>query len=111
MGNAGNYVGSDRAYFEAYLNKGDYHRAIRHAFALPWLTVKDALRLTMLAGQHDRDRFERMARRWLGRFVQEKEPTLGLLVYVIEDLNTILLNNPIDRGHAEARLQRMVEKL
>jgi len=112
MGDAGTYAGSSQAYLSAFLGRGDYHRALPHAFEAPEVGLKDALRLTVLAARHDRDRFERMAQRFLVRFVEEKEPTLGLIHYVASDLDRLGLQEPPGfDDDAETRLMQVAEKL
>jgi len=112
MGNAGRYAFSPLAYFHHALERGRYHEALPRAFEVPRLSLKDALLLTILAARHDQDRYERMAQRWLVRFISEKRPTLGLIQYVASDLDRLGLNEPPGCDEdAEARLRKVAEKL
>lgn len=112
MGDAGSYVGSSQAYLSAFLERRDYHRALAYAFEAPRISLSDALRLTVLAARQDRDRFERMAQRFLIRFIDEKSPTLGLIHYVASDLDRLGLQEPPGfDDDAETRLMQVAEKL
>jgi hypothetical protein len=111
MGNAGRNVGSPQYRLNWFLNKGEYHKALPAAFEVDQVRLEDALRLTMLAASNDRDRFERMAWRFVVRLVDERKLTDGLLRYVIADLYALRDRKPFEWEEAERRLQQVAEKL
>jgi hypothetical protein len=109
MGNAGTAYGN----FRTAIKTGSYVLACQVASELPRVGLSEALQLTMLAAKKDPERYERMARRWLVRFITEKRPTLGLIRYVASDLDQLGLQGPagfVD-NEAEARLRQVAEKL
>lgn len=113
MGNAGNAAGTPQAYLDSHLSRGDYQGALPFAFEVRHMRLEDALRLTMLAARHERDRsrFERMAWRFVLRLLTERDLTDGLLRYVIQDLDALKERKPFEWEEAERRLQQVAEKL
>ncbi len=46
------------------------------AWELDWVSLPDAVRLTLLCAVNEPGRYEQMARRWLARLLDEVGPTL-----------------------------------
>ena len=62
--------------FARALRRGDVFQAELAARELGKLTLADALSLCELLAARDPQRFERAARRWLQRFIEERSPSL-----------------------------------
>lgn len=56
------------------IDAGDFDTARRLAVRISEVELLDALRLTLLAKSSEPELFEPMARRWLARFVAERNP-------------------------------------
>jgi hypothetical protein len=85
VGNAGSEYGELRT----AIRTGSYHRACEIARDLPHLKLTDALTITLMALEQVPLRFERLARRWLEKFITEVEPELGDVVYAGELLRDL----------------------
>lgn len=109
MGEAGHPAG----WLRNALRTRSYNRAVEFARELPRVDLRAALELTMLAAEKDPQRYERMARRWLARFLEEKRPTLELVHWIAEDLQKI--GDPqlpeVFKADAGARLREVAGKL
>jgi hypothetical protein len=64
--------GSPYARFTRALRTGNLALVRAAAGELPHVRLDDALLIACLIEEHDRDRFERAAVRWLGRFALER---------------------------------------
>jgi hypothetical protein len=102
MGNAGSPYGD----FQTALRTGSFDLAIDVARTLPRLTLSDALRLTLLAAQKAPDKYEEMARRWLGRLMSEREPSLDELTWA-----AALLSNAPKIEESDDRLTEILKGL
>jgi hypothetical protein len=69
--------GSDHAELQRCLKAGDYASACSAARSLAVVPLDAALDLTLLAAEKKPERYEDMARRWLVRWMEEKEPGLA----------------------------------
>lgn len=56
---------------------------------LPRIGLKDALIVTLMSLTREPERFEPLAKRWLGKFINEANPTLEEVVYAAELLRDI----------------------
>jgi hypothetical protein len=76
--------GNHPASYRAAIEPGDYPAAGIAARRLLPLQLPDALRLTTLAAQAAPEHFDRLARRWLSRLIEEREPPLSPLAVVAQ---------------------------
>lgn len=109
MGNAGSVYGN----FRTAIRTGSYTLACQVARELPRVGLREALQLTLLAAEKDPDRYERMARRWMARFLEEKQPTLQLTQWVAEDLRKLGESElpEVFKADSMARLREVAAKL
>jgi hypothetical protein len=75
--------------FARALRRGDIFQAELAARELGQLTLADALSLCELLAARDPQRFERAARRWLRRFIEERSPSLPEVVLAAAALNEL----------------------
>jgi hypothetical protein len=85
MGNAGSPYG----HFRATLKHGSWQMVKEAARELPRIGLDDALMLTLMALTREPEGFERLALRWLEKFIGEGEPTLEEIVYAAELLRDV----------------------
>ncbi len=89
MGNAGN---GDPPYalglFDKAIEEGRLDAAWRNASSVTHLTLDRALRLTVLMSQEKGSGAERLARRFIERFMREYDPSLRLIGMVVEALRS-----------------------
>lgn len=86
------------------LDAGDLQRVQQLATSVGAVKLDDALRICILLRDGDRDRYERAAVRWLGRFALEAR---GVTIDDVQDaarLLDVLLDDP---GAAMEGLQRL----
>ncbi len=96
--------GSPYARFRRALNTGNATLVTAAALELPQIAVDDALQICLVFRDGDRERFERAAVRWLGRFALEaRNVTIEALRSAAEALDA-LPDRPSD---AMERLQRI----
>ena len=75
--------------FARALRRGDVLQAELAARELGRLTLADALALCELLAARDPQRFERAARRWLQRFIEERSPSLPEVALAAAALNEL----------------------
>jgi hypothetical protein len=75
--------------FARALRRGDVFQAELAARELGRLTLADALSLCELLAARDPQRFERAARRWLQRFIEERSPSLPEVALAAAALNEL----------------------
>jgi hypothetical protein len=75
--------------FARALRRGDVSQAELAARELGRLTLADALSLCELLAARDPQRFERAARRWLQRFIEERSPSLPEVALAAAALNEL----------------------
>ena len=95
MGNAG----SPYSHFRTALKHGSWQMIRDAARELPRLSLDDALVVTLLCLTKEPARFERLARRWLEKFIDEAQPELGEIAYAAE------LLRDVQPGHERAVLE------
>jgi hypothetical protein len=79
--------GTDHAEFQRALRAGNWHSAFAAAHSLPVVRLEDALELVLLgASQVEKDRYERLAQRWLTRLLQERRLSLREIAWAVERL-------------------------
>ncbi len=66
---------------------------------LPRIDLKDALMLTLMSLTKDPERYTRLARRWLAKFLDEAEPSLDEIASAAELLRDVA------PGHERAVLE------
>lgn len=82
--------GSEHGEFQRALRAGDWGSAFAAAYSLPVVRLEDALELVLLGAQRvDRERYERLAARWLTRLLGERRMTLHEISWTIERLRDI----------------------
>src|ERR1041384_3365631 len=108
MGTAGHRTGELRT----ALRTRSFNMALQIARELRPVSLRDGLDLTLLAAHKDPDRYERMARRWLERFLREARPTLQLSAWVSEDLAKLGEKElpEVFKADAESRLREVAGK-
>lgn len=90
MGNAGHGTSFyAQELFDKAVAEGRLDDAWMRAIQVPHLTLDRALRLTVLMAQEDGPGAERLARRFLVRFIREYKPSMQLLGMVVEALRAI----------------------
>jgi hypothetical protein len=78
---------SDHSEFERALHAGNWANAFAAAHSLPVVRLEDALELVLLGAEKvDRDRYERLASRWLARLLEEKRVSLHEISWAVERL-------------------------
>jgi hypothetical protein len=99
--------------FEQALRADNFAAAESLARSLPWVSLRDAMRLILIARRRKPARVEPMAVRWLERFLGEFNPSLQLVQWLTEDLHELSDPGPLpfDRQRSEARLRLVVETL
>jgi len=85
MGN----VGSPYDHFRQALKTGGWRMAKQAARELPRIGLDDALGLTLMSFTKEPGRYERLARRWLEKFMDEQEPSLDEVAYAAELLRDL----------------------
>jgi hypothetical protein len=102
-----------RRRFEEALRANNFAAAEMLARRLPWVSLRDALRLILIARRRKPARVELMAVRWLERFLGECKPSLQLVQWLTEDLLELSNRSPVpfDRQRSEARLRFVVQTL
>lgn len=82
--------GSDHGEFQRALRAGDWASAFAAAHSLPVVRLGDALELVLLgATKVDKDRYERLAARWLTRLLEERRVSLHELAWTVERLRDV----------------------
>jgi hypothetical protein len=82
--------GSDHGEFQRALRAGNWASAFAAAYSLPIVRLEDALELVLLGAQKvDRDRYERLAARWLARLLEERKMSLHEISWATERLRDI----------------------
>jgi hypothetical protein len=74
---------------------------------LPDITLNDALRIALLVADHEPERAERAALRWLGRLCLERRDVTLTQVRQALDAFAVLVEDP---EAAEAALRRLAER-
>ena len=96
--------GSPYARFRRALATGNATLVTAAALELPRIALDDALRICLVFRDGDRDRYERAAVRWLGRFALEaREVTIDELRSAADALDALPVR-PLD---AMEQLQRL----
>jgi predicted deacetylase len=96
--------GSAYVRFRRALDTGNELLVIATARELPTVPLEDALRICLLIRGGDRDRYERAAVRWLGRFALEaRSVTIPALRTAADALDAL----PHHPSEAMERLQRL----
>ncbi len=96
--------GSPYARFRRALNTGNETLVIAAARELPQIALDDALRICLVLRDGDRERYERAAVRWLGRFALEaRAVTIEALRRAADALDAL----PDRPSEAMDRLQRL----
>lgn len=72
------------------LGPDDYREAFAWAMKIPRLSVYQALTLTEMAAEHDPERFQSMARRWLCLWIEAKHPPVEETAKVAQALADLL---------------------
>ena len=82
--------GSDHAEFRRALQAGDWAGAFAAAHSLPVVRLEDALELVLLgASRVGKDRYERLAQRWLARLLEERRLSLREIAWAVERLGDV----------------------
>lgn len=82
--------GSDHGEFQRALRAGDWASAFAAAHSLPVVRLEDALELVLLgASRVDKDRYERLATRWLSRLLEERRMSLREIAWAVERLRDV----------------------
>lgn len=84
----------------AAIQNGHYRSACSIAHSLPTSTVKDAPSLTLMASKQDSSRYERLARRWLEKFIDKDEPDFSEVTSAAE------LLRDLKPGHSRQSMRR-----
>jgi len=80
-------AGTDHAEFQRALRAGNWQSAFAAAHSLPVVRLEDALELVLLgASRVERDRYERLAQRWLARLLEERRLSLREIAWAVERL-------------------------
>ena len=96
--------GNPYARFRRALDTGNETLVVAAARELPQISLNDALRICLVLRGGDRERYERAAVRWLGRFALEgRGVTIGDLRAAAEALALL----PERAGEAMERLQTL----
>ncbi len=96
--------GSAYGRFRRALEAGNEFLVIAAARELPKVPLHDALRICLLIRGGDRDRYERAAVRWLGRFALEAR---GVTIHALRMAADALDALPDQPDEAMERLQRL----
>src|ERR1700733_12972946 len=96
--------GSPYARFRRALGTGNEQLVIAAARELPRIALDDALRICLVLRGGDRERYERAAVRWLGRFALEAR---GVTIEDLQLAAAALDVLPERAGEAMERLQRL----
>jgi hypothetical protein len=96
--------------FEQAINKQRFDMAWAHATDMAHVSLAQALRLTVLAGELEDPKFPRLARRFLVRFIREQAPTLDQVKRVADALDCIADDLPVPGGPRPA-LHALVKQL
>ena len=88
------------------IRTGSYKLALNVARAMPIVSIADALDLTLLAAEHDPDRFDAMAQRWLCRLVEERSLTLAEFAQAAAELQGV----PMGLGNGDGLKTLLREK-
>jgi hypothetical protein len=86
------------------LERGDLAAVRAEAANLPAISLDDALRIALLVADHEPERAQRAALRWLGRFCLERRDVTLAEVRQALDAFTVLVNDP---EAAETALRRL----
>jgi hypothetical protein len=79
--------GSNHGEFQRALRAGNWTTAFAVAHSLPTVRLEDALELVLLGAEKvDRDRYERLAARWLTRLLEERRVSLQEVSWAVERL-------------------------
>jgi hypothetical protein len=92
--------------FSRAVQRGNVLEAETAARELGNLTLADALSLCELLAARDPQRFERAARRWLQRFIEERSPSLPELALATAALSELRHGRRAAGTHALRRLLR-----
>jgi hypothetical protein len=80
-------AGSDHGEFQLALRAGNWASAFAAAHSLPVVSLEDALELVLLGAEKvDKDRYERLASRWLTRLLEERRVSLGEIAWAVDRL-------------------------
>jgi hypothetical protein len=96
--------GSPYARFRRSLENGNLFMVRAAAAELPTIRLDDALRVCLLIRDHDPDKYERAALRWVGRFALEARTATLADVRAAADA---LARLPTDAEDAMSDLQRL----
>jgi hypothetical protein len=96
--------GSAYTRFRRALEAGNELLVIAAARELPHISLDDALRICLVFRNGDRQRYERAAVRWLGRFALEAR---GVTIDTLRAAADALSQLPRDAPAATERLQRI----
>ncbi len=98
--------GSDHGEFQRALRAGNWASAFAAAHSLPVVRLEDALELVLLgASRVERDRYERLAQRWLARLLEERRLSLREIAWAVERLADV---REATGGEAGAALRKYV---
>ena len=82
--------GTDHGEFQRALRAGNWAGAFAAAHSLPVVRLEDALELVLLGAQKvDKDRYERLASRWLTRLLEERRISLHEIAWAVERLRDV----------------------
>ena len=79
-------AGSPYAVFHRALKHGNLWVAEAEARDLRHVPLEDALKLVYLYADKESPKYERAAMKWLRRYLEEREPTLGNFAKVVRSL-------------------------
>ncbi len=96
--------GSAYVRFRRALDSGNELLVLTTARELPKVGLEDALRICLLIRGGDRERYERAAVRWLGRFALEAR---GVTIHALRVAADALDELPRRPGEAMEQLQRL----
>lgn len=93
----------------AAIERGDVQAAWSNAISIPVVPLDLALKLTILMAEQEFPGYQRVARRWMVRFIREHEPTLAQVMRVADALNE--LETFIQRDEAKAALLNLGDQI
>lgn len=73
----------------AAIERGDLRAAWSNAVSMPLVPLDSALKLTILMAEQEFPGYQKVARRWMVRFIREHEPTMKQVMRVADALNEI----------------------
>jgi hypothetical protein len=96
-------------YMLAAIKRGDLQAAWGNAISMAVVPLDSALKLTIFMAEQEFPSYERIARRWLVRFIREHEPTIKQVMKAADALNEIQVF--IQREEARAALLDLADQI